>query len=150
MQTITKLLISTICEAVQRSLFWTPNGLNELREVRFEFPFNLIGDHDKQNKGLFLTGQSWHVLKSEYTARSPEQGFWRRFTDRVNQSLISSARRLKKASMVKAAVFVCESIVPFNTPDLEKHNHIIFEYNQSEASGKNILLTDNDSFMHFS
>ena len=34
-------------------MFWTPNGLNELPEVRFEFPFNLIGDHDKQNKGLF-------------------------------------------------------------------------------------------------
>ena len=46
-------LISTVCEAAQRSLFWTPNGLNELPEVRFEFPFNLIGDHDKQNKGLF-------------------------------------------------------------------------------------------------
>ena len=30
----------------------TPNGLNELPEMRFEFPFNLIGDHDKQNKGL--------------------------------------------------------------------------------------------------
>ena len=46
-------LISTVCEAAQRSLFWTSNGLNELPEVRFEFPFNLIGDHDKQNKGLF-------------------------------------------------------------------------------------------------
>ena len=45
-------LISTVCEAVQRSLFRTPNGLNELPEVRFKFPFNLIGDHDKQNKGL--------------------------------------------------------------------------------------------------
>ena len=39
-------LISTVCEAAQRSLFWTPNGLNELPEVRFQFPFNLIGDHD--------------------------------------------------------------------------------------------------------
>ena len=46
-------LISTVCEAAQRSLFWTPNGLNKLPEVRFEFPFNVIGDHDKQNKGLF-------------------------------------------------------------------------------------------------
>ena len=46
-------LISTVCEAAQRTLFWTPNELNELPEVRFEFPFNLIGDHDKQNKGLF-------------------------------------------------------------------------------------------------
>ena len=46
-------LISTVCEAAQRSLFWTTNGLNELPEVRFEFPFNLIGNRDKQNKGLF-------------------------------------------------------------------------------------------------
>ena len=46
--------------------------------------------------------------------------------------------------MVKAAVFVCESIFSFNTPDLEKHNHVIFE-----TSGKNILLTETDSFMHF-
>ena len=30
-----------------------PNGLNELPEVRFEFPFNPLGDHDNQNKGLF-------------------------------------------------------------------------------------------------
>ena len=83
-----------MCEAAQRSLFWTPNGLNELPEVRFEFPFNLIGDHDKQNKA-FLTGQSWRVLKSGYTAGSPEQGFWHCFADGVNQSLISSARRLQ-------------------------------------------------------
>ena len=34
-------------------MLWTPNRLDELPEVRFEFPFNLIGDHDKQNKGLF-------------------------------------------------------------------------------------------------
>ena len=42
----------------------------------------------------FLTGQSWRVLKSGYTAGSPEQGFRRCFADGVNQSLISSARRL--------------------------------------------------------
>ena len=34
-------------------MFWTPNGLNKLPEVCFEFPFNLTGDHYKQNKGLF-------------------------------------------------------------------------------------------------
>ena len=34
-------------------MFWTPNGLNELPEVRCEFPFNLIGYLNKQNKGLF-------------------------------------------------------------------------------------------------
>ena len=45
--------LHSVCEAAQRSLSWAPNGLNELPEVRFEFPFHLIGDHDKQNKGLF-------------------------------------------------------------------------------------------------
>ena len=49
-------LYNNVCEAASRSLFWTTNGLNELPEVRFEFPFNLIGYYqscDKQNKGLF-------------------------------------------------------------------------------------------------
>ena len=42
----------------------------------------------------FLTGQSWCVLKYGYTAGSPEQGIRRCYADGVNQSLISSARRL--------------------------------------------------------
>ena len=42
----------------------------------------------------FLTGQSWRVLKSGYTAGSLEQAFRRCFADGVNQSLVSSARRL--------------------------------------------------------
>ena len=67
------------------------NGSTTLRNTR-EKP--LLAGHDKQNKGLFLTGQSWRVLKSGYTAGSPEQGFRRCFADGVNQSLISSARRL--------------------------------------------------------
>ena len=36
----------------------------------------------------------WRVHKSGYTAGGPEQGSRRCFADRVNQSLISSARRL--------------------------------------------------------
>ena len=36
-------MVSNIREAVPRSLFWAPNRLNESREVRFEFPFILIG-----------------------------------------------------------------------------------------------------------
>ena len=35
--------VSDVCEAAQLSLFWAPNGLNELPEMRFEFPFILIG-----------------------------------------------------------------------------------------------------------
>ena len=46
--------VSNICEAVPRSLFWAPNRFNELLEVRFKFPFILIGKLIM----AFLTGQS--------------------------------------------------------------------------------------------
>ena len=35
--------VSNVCEAVLRSLVGAPNWLNKLAEVRFKFPFNLIG-----------------------------------------------------------------------------------------------------------
>ena len=38
----------------------------------------------------FLTGQSWHVLKSLYSGGDPDQGFWHCFADGLNQSLDSS------------------------------------------------------------
>ena len=63
------------------------NGLNELPEVPFEFPFILIG----KLKMAFLTGQSWRVLKSWNTGEGREQGFQRCFTDGLNQGLVSSA-----------------------------------------------------------
>ena len=34
-------LVSNICEVVPISLFWALNGLDELPEIRFVFPFNL-------------------------------------------------------------------------------------------------------------
>ena len=34
--------VSNVCEPLPISLFWAPNGFNELPGVRFEFPFNLI------------------------------------------------------------------------------------------------------------
>ena len=81
--------VSDVCEAAPRSLFCAPNGLKELPEMCFEFPFILIGKCTK----AFLTGQSWHVLKSWYTAGDPEQGFRRRFADGLSQSLVSSVVR---------------------------------------------------------
>ena len=48
--------LSNICEAVPMYLFWTLNGLNEILEMPFEFPFNLIG---KSTMAL-LTGKSWY------------------------------------------------------------------------------------------
>ena len=32
--------VSKVCEAAPISLFWLPSGLNELAEMRVEFPFN--------------------------------------------------------------------------------------------------------------
>ena len=49
-------------------MFWAPNGLNELKEERFKFPFILIGKSTME----FLIGQSWRVVKSWYTGGSPE------------------------------------------------------------------------------
>ena len=77
--------ISDVCEAAARSLFWAPNRFNELTEVRF-FSFH----PDCQIDSGFLTGQSWRVLKSWYTAGVPEHGFRRCFADGLDQSLVSS------------------------------------------------------------
>ena len=78
--------VSNVCKASPKSLFWAPKGLNELLEVRFEFPFILIS---KSTMSL-LTGQSWRMIKSWYTVGGPEQGFLCCFTDRLNYSLVSS------------------------------------------------------------
>ena len=75
---------SNVCQVAPISLFWA-NRLNELLEMRFKFPFNLIG---KLTLAL-LTGQSWHVLKSWYTGEDPEQGFRRCFADGLNQKFRS-------------------------------------------------------------
>ena len=78
--------VSNVCKAVLRSLFLSPNELNKLLEVHFEFPFILI----VKSTVSFLTGQSLQVIKSWYTGGTPEQGFWCCFADRLNQSLVSS------------------------------------------------------------
>ena len=61
-------LISNLCEAVPRSLFWASNKLNKLLEVGFKIPFNLIG----KSTTAVLTGLSWHILKSWYIGEDPE------------------------------------------------------------------------------
>ena len=83
--------VSNACEAAPRSLFWAPNGLNELPEVCCKFPFILIG----QSIMAFLTVQSWRVLKSWYTGGGPGQGFRRGFADAPNQSFVSSGVQAK-------------------------------------------------------
>ena len=66
--------------------------LDELPEMRFEFPFNLIG---KMTMAL-LAAQSWCIIKSWYTGGGPEQGFRSCFAKKpVNTFLINSALALK-------------------------------------------------------
>ena len=36
-------LVSNVCEATPIFLFWVLKGVDESLEMRFEFPFNLIG-----------------------------------------------------------------------------------------------------------
>ena len=54
--------------------------LDELPEMRLEFPFNLIGKLTL----AFLAAQSWCLLKSRYTGGGPEQGFRRCFTKKAS------------------------------------------------------------------
>ena len=84
-------------EAAPRSLFRAPNRFNELPEMRFEFPFNLIG----KSTMAFSTGQSWRVLKSWYTGGGPEEGFRRSLADGLNQSVVSSVAKAR--SLVEQA-----------------------------------------------
>ena len=79
-------VISNICKTALTSLFWAANELNELPEMQFEFPFILIG----KSTMAFLTGQSWHILKSWYAGGGLKQGFQRCFADGLNQSLVLS------------------------------------------------------------
>ena len=83
--------VSNVCEAAPRSLFRAPNGVNELSEGHFEFPFMLIG----KTTMAFLAVHSWRVLKSWYTGGDPEQVFRCCFADGLNQSLVSSVAQDK-------------------------------------------------------
>ena len=70
-------LVSNVCEAAPISLFWAPNGVNELPEVRFEFPSMLIGIMIM----TYLNGQSRRVIKSWYIGGGQEQRFRRCFAE---------------------------------------------------------------------
>ena len=60
--------MNNVCEEEPISMFWAPDGLNELKEQRFEFPFILIGKSTME----LLIGQSWRVVKPWYTGGGPE------------------------------------------------------------------------------
>ena len=78
--------VSNVCQAALKSMHRAANGLKELPEVRFEFPFNLTGKLTM----AFLTGQSWPALKSWYSGGGPKQEFRRCFADGLNPLLIKS------------------------------------------------------------
>ena len=59
---------------------WASNRLQTDNILNFNSP-----QHDWQLMMAFLTGQSWHILKSWYTGGDLEQGFQCFFTDRLNQ-----------------------------------------------------------------
>ena len=68
-------LVINVCEATPISLFWAPKGPNKLPEVRFEFPFMLMGLLTM----TYLKGLSCRIVKSWYTDGSLEQRFRRCF-----------------------------------------------------------------------
>ena len=74
-------LLSNVCEAAPISLFWAPNGVNELPEMRFAFPLVLTG----QWAMAFLTGQSWRL----HNYVGPEHGFRCLVVDGLNQTFSS-------------------------------------------------------------
>ena len=92
-QTITKLWLVPSAKQRRDLCSGPPTDSTNYRKCVSNSPSTWLAITTNKTKP-FLTGQSWRVLKSGYTAGSPEQGFRRCFADGVNQSLISSARRL--------------------------------------------------------
>ena len=93
MQTITKLWLVLSAKQRRDPCSGPPTDSTNYRKCVSNFPSTWSAITTNKTKAL-LTGQSWRVLKSGYTAGSPEQWFRRCFADGVNQSLISCARRL--------------------------------------------------------
>ena len=77
-------LVSNVCEARPIFLFWVLKGLDELLEMRFEFPFNLIG----KSTIPLITGISWRVFKSLRTGGSKTR-IRCCLADRLNQKFSS-------------------------------------------------------------
>ena len=50
-------------------MFWTPNGLNELPEVRFEFPFNLIGAYSNLGTQLEVQNKDFGAVSQTELTR---------------------------------------------------------------------------------
>ena len=103
--------VSNVCKTAVRSLFWTPTGFNELPEVCFEFPFNMIGELAMAS----LTGQSWRLLKSWY-GRPRTKNFGRCFANvscrglatlRLQRRVRSHCRDIIRGSCSSQPNWVC-------------------------------------------
>ena len=101
-QTITKLWLVPSAKQRRDPCSRPPTDSTNYRKCVSNSPSTWLAITTNKTKP-FLTGQSWRVLKSVYTAGSPEQGFRRCFADGVNQSLISSARRLSYRGRQRSA-----------------------------------------------
>ena len=99
-QTITKLWLVPSAKQRRDPCSGPPTDSTNYRKCVSNSPSTWLAITTNKTKP-FLTGQSWRVLKSGYTAGSPEEGFRRCFEDGVNQSLISSARRLGRWRRLK-------------------------------------------------
>ena len=91
--------VINVCNAAPRSLFWVLNGLNEVPEVRFEFPFIVIG----KSTMAFLTGQSWRVLKPWYTCGAQNKDFGAISQTGLTRSLVpcvAQATKMMKETFV--------------------------------------------------
>ena len=104
--------VTNVYEAAPIALF-SENLLSELPEKHFKFPFIFIGKWTM----AFLTGQSWNILKSWswYPGGSPEQGFRCCFTDKLNQSKVSSnsVAQARKMSTLINAITELEAHLPW-------------------------------------
>ena len=103
-QTITKLWLVPSAKQRRVPCSGPPTDSTNYRKCVSHSPSTWLAITTNKTKP-FLTGQSWRVLKSGYTVGSPEQGFRRCFADGVNQSLISSARRLTLQREEKCSLF---------------------------------------------
>ena len=107
-QTMTKLWLVPSAKQRRDLCSGPPTDSTNYRKCVSNSPSTWLAIMTNKTKP-FLTGQSWRVLKSGYTAGSPEQGFRRCFADGVNQSLISSALRLSsnRTSKIYRESIVC-------------------------------------------
>ena len=113
----------------QNANHWTENSRNFGRKVEWKencyqkhfsnFPSTWLANW----RYSFWTGQSWHVLKSWYTAGGPEQGFLRCFADRHNRSLVLSVAQASSGKAFEFVTFFGELCV-IACPSQQHYEHL--------------------------